>query len=63
MKKQFLWGCVAAVAASATFPTWADTHTVASGETETLSNVTEASRFVKATRLEATFPTQTTSSP
>ena len=47
MKKQFLWGCVAAVAASATFPTWADTHTVASGETETLSNVTEASRFVK----------------
>ena len=47
MKKQFLWGCVAAVAASATFPTWADTHTVASGETETLSNVTETSRFVK----------------
>ena len=47
MKKQFLWGCVVAVAASATFPTWADTHTVASGETETLSNVTEASRFVK----------------
>ena len=47
MKKPFLWGCVAAVAASATFPTWADTHTVASGETETLSNVTEASRFVK----------------
>ena len=47
MKKPFLWGCVAAVAASATFPTWADTHTVASGETETLSNVTETSRFVK----------------
>ena len=47
MKKPFLWGCAAAVAASATFPAWADTHTVAAGETETLSNVTETSRFVK----------------
>ncbi len=47
MKKPFLWGCMAAVAASVTFPAWADTHTVASGETETLNNVTETSRFVK----------------
>ena len=47
MKKRTFLACIVVVAASATFPTWADTHTVASGETETLSNVTETSRFVK----------------
>ena len=44
---QLAGGCLLAVAAAGIGTVRADTHTVAAGETETLNNVTETSRFVK----------------